>query len=249
MKRLQDKVALITGGNSGIGLATARRYLAEGAKVIITGRRPEALEEAAASLDGPVTAIRADMAVEADLEALFAQVGKEHGRIDVLFLNAGVAGFRPIEQVDAGDFEQQFGVNVRGPLLAVKHALPLLGEGSSVILNTSIVGRTGMPNTAVYAGTKGALSAIGRALASELAPRGIRVNSISPGPVATPIYDKLGMPAEAVQEFGASVLGQVPMGRFGQPDELAGVAALLASSDSSFLTGEEIVVDGGLVQA
>lgn len=248
MGNLQNKVALITGGTTGIGLATAKRFAAEGATVIVTGRNPDTLTEAQKTLGESAKVIKSDAANEEEIGKLLAQVKAEHGRIDVLFLNAGVAKFAPLAEAPVSDFDAMWNVNVRGPWLALQKAVPLLSKGASVILNTSVVNVKGFAGSSAYAATKAALRSIVRTAAAELAGSEIRVNSIAPGPIETPIYGKLGMPADAVEQMAAGFVGQVPLSRFGNPDEIAGVAVFLAGPDSSYMTGGELAVDGGLSQ-
>ncbi|MBX2798211.1 MAG: SDR family oxidoreductase [Myxococcales bacterium] len=245
---LSGKVALITGGTTGIGLATAQRFAAEGATVIVTGRNPETLATAREVLGDTAAVWPSDAADPEAIAALFAQVKSVHGGLDVLFLNAGIAKFAPLSDTPVELFDQQFGVNVRGPWLALKHAASVLNDGASVFINASAVHGKGMPGASAYAATKAAVRSIVRTAAAELAERGIRVNTLSPGPIETPIYSKLEMPAEAVQEFAAGVQQQVPLGRFGSADEVAGAALFLASSLSSYVTGIDLPVDGGMAQ-
>jgi len=244
--RLEGKIALITGGTTGIGQATARRFHDEGAHVIVTGRNPETLELARQELAGVAEVVASDASDPVAIAALFADIKARHGRIDVLFLNAGIAQFAPFDQAPEDQFDKLFALNVKGPWLALKHASPLLPEGASVIVNTSIAGQKGMANTSLYAATKAALNAFARSAAVELSGRGIRINAVSPGPIETPIYGKLGMHQEAVDDFAASVLTQVPLGRFGRADELASAVAFLASSDASYVQGIQLTVDGGV---
>ena len=245
MGRLSGKRAVITGGTTGIGLATARLFVAEGARVAITGQNAERLEEARRALGNDVLAIRADAGRVADAEAMVAEVGRAFGGIDVLFLNAGVANFMPLAQVSEADFDQQFDVNVKGVLFTVQKADPLLQSGASVIVTTSAADRLGLSGSAVYAASKAAARSLVRVLAAELAPRHIRVNAIAPGPIDTPIIGKTGMPLEQQRAMLASMAKNVPLGRHGQSDEIARVALFLATDDASFVTGAEIVADGG----
>ncbi len=247
MSRLDNKIAVITGGSSGIGLATARRFIADGAQVIITGRNQEALNEAIAELGTAATSVRGDVANLEDLDRLFTEVGEQFGRIDILFANAGIAPLAPFEAVTEKDFDTLFNVNVRGLFFTVQKALPLLAKGASVILNASVVAQTGFPNTSVYSATKAAVRSLGRTLAAELAPRGIRVNVVSPGLTKTPFWGKVGLSEADVAAFGASVVEQTPLGRAGRPEEIAAVAAFLASDDASYFTGADLVADGGQI--
>jgi NAD(P)-dependent dehydrogenase (short-subunit alcohol dehydrogenase family) len=246
--KLQNKVALITGGTTGIGLATAKRFAEEGAQVVVTGRNPETLAAARGDLDGQVEVLESDAADEDQIADLFKTIAQKHKRLDVLFLNAGIALFAPLPAARLADFDAMWNVNVRGPWLALKHALPLLSEGAAVIVNTSVANRKGMPGTAAYAATKAALRAIVRVASAELASRKVRVNAISPGPIDTPIFGKTGLPGPAIADFQKGVASQVPLGRFGTADEVASAAVFLASGESSFISGSEIAVDGGLAQ-
>jgi NAD(P)-dependent dehydrogenase (short-subunit alcohol dehydrogenase family) len=246
--KLQNKVALITGGTTGIGLATAKRFAEEGARVVVTGRNPETLAAARGELDGQVEVLESDAADESQIADLFKTIAARHGHLDVLFLNAGIALLAPLPAAQLADFDSMWKVNVRGPWLALRYALPLLSEGAAVIVNTSVVNRKGMPGTAAYAATKAALRAIVRVAAAELASRKVRVNAISPGPIDTPILDKSGLPAPAIADFRNGVAGRVPLARFGTADEVASAAVFLASGESSFISGSEIAVDGGFAQ-
>jgi len=248
MGKLEKKNALITGGNSGIGLATAKLFVSEGANVVITGRREDALKEAVEEIGNGAEYILADAAKTESANRIIEEFVDKHGQIDILFLNAGVAYFLPIEQIDEDHFDTQFNINVKSPFFTIKAALPHLAEGAVIITNTSVVGQKGFEGTGVYSATKAALRSLTRVLASELKEKKIRTVSVAPGPIETPIYGKLGMPEEAVQEMGAGFAQQVPLGRFGSPDELASAVLFLASSDSSFVNGVELEVDGGLSQ-
>jgi len=244
MKRLFNKVAVVTGGNSGIGYATARELAEEGAQVIITGRNVNATESAAAELN--VTGIIADQADLNSIDRLVAEVKTRFNKIDVIFLNAGIASFAPFELASEDHFDSIMNINLKGVFFTLQRFLPLLNDGASVIFNTSINANVGMPNSGVYAASKGALLSLNRVLATELAPRKIRVNAISPGPVETPVYGKLGLSNEEVAAFGEVLGKKILLNRFGQVDEIAKVVAFLSSLDASFITGTEIVVDGGI---
>jgi len=244
--KLNNKVAVITGGTSGIGLATAKRFVSEGAKVVITGTNPETLEAARAEFNGSVDVMASDAADGAAVKELFDKVAEKHGKIDVLFLNAGIARFAPWEQHSEEDFDRQFAINVKGPWLAIKHALPVLNDGASIIATTSVVNRMAMQGASAYSATKAALHQLVRTAAAELSPRGIRVNSVSPGPIETPIFAKTGMPAVEMEQMAAGIVDQVALGRFGQTEEVANVALFLASDEASFVQGQEFAVDGGM---
>ncbi len=246
MKKLLNKVALITGGSSGIGLATAKVFAEEGAEVIITGRNQESLDKAVGELDHQVTGMISDTAQLADIEKLAAQLQSQGKRIDVLFLNAGIAQLAPIEQTSEALYDETFNINVKGLYFTIKHLLPLMGEGTSIVINASINAYIGMPNSSVYAASKAAVISMARTLSGELVGRGIRVNAISPGPINTPIFGKMGMSPEQLEATATSIQQQVPMGRFGRPEEIAKAALFLASDDSSFMIGAELVADGGM---
>ena len=248
MKRLEGKIAVVTGGNSGIGLATAKRLLHEGAKVAISGRNQKTLDEAARTLGKDVLVVKADTALPSETERLLKAVGDKYGKIDILFVNAGVAKFAPLTDTPEGLFDEQFGINIRGAYFTVQKAVPYLNDGASIILNTSVVSSTGMPNTSAYSATKAALRSLARTAAAELAPRNIRVNAVAPGPIVTPIFGRTGLPQEAIDDFAKEIVQKVPLKRFGQPEEVASVVAFLGSSDASYITGVELNVDGGLGQ-
>ena len=245
MGRLEGKRAVVTGGTTGIGFATAQLFMQEGARVAITGQNPERLEEARRTLGPDVLAIRSDAGSVAGAETLMSEVGRTFGGIDVLFLNAGIAAFAPLQQVSEAFFDEQFNINVKGVLFTVQKAEALLQPGASVIVNSSISNRLGLPGSVVYAATKAATRSMVRVLAAELAGRTIRVNAISPGPVETPIAGKMGMSPEQVQGMMDGMTAKIPLGRVGQPGEIASIALFLACSDSSFVTGSEVTADGG----
>lgn len=247
MQRLQGKTAIITGGTTGIGYATAERLLTEGAlKVIITGQDEGRLREAAERLGPAVTAVKADVRSLAELDRL-AETARVTlgGRLDVLFANAGVGFFAPTEAVDEGFYDSQFDVNVKGVFFTVQKLLPLMGQGSSVILNASAVSSKGVAGGHVYFATKAAVRSLARTLASELAPRGIRVNAVSPGLIPTPFASKMGLPEEVLQGFAETIVSQTPMGRVGRPEEIAPAVAYLASDDAAWVTALDLTVDGG----
>ena len=248
MGKLDGKVALITGANSGIGLATAKLFVQEGAKVVITGRRQEALDEAVKEIGGDVKAILADAADIPKTKEVVEQTVAAFGKIDILFANAGVAYFSPHSEITEEFFDSQFNINVKGPFFLIKEAIPHLNAGAVIIGNTSVVNQKGFDGTSVYSATKAAFRSLSRVLASELRENKIRVVSVAPGPIETPIYGKLGMPQEAVEEMGAGFAQQVPLGRFGSSEELAQSVLFLASDDASFVNGVELEVDGGLSQ-
>ncbi len=245
-QQLKGKVALITGGTTGIGLASAKRFAAEGAKVILTGTNPNTLEAARKELGSNAEVIASDASSETDVKALFEQVVKDHGKINVLFLNAGIAKFAPLEHHSVEDFDRQFAINVKGPWLALKHGMAALEDGASVIATTSIANQSGMANASAYSATKAALMQIVRSAAAELSPRRIRVNAVSPGPIETPIFGKMGIPAEQMDQMAEQFQSMVALKRFGTSDEVANVALFLASDESSFVQGQEFVVDGGV---
>jgi NAD(P)-dependent dehydrogenase (short-subunit alcohol dehydrogenase family) len=248
MKRLEGKVAVVTGGNSGIGLATAKRLQEEGAHVAISGRSKKTLDEAVKTIGNGVLAVQSDVATLTDIDKLFAQVSQKLGKIDVLFVNAGVAKFAPLSDTSESSFDEQYDINIKGAYFTIQKSLPFLNDGASIILNTSVVDEKGTVGASAYAGTKAALRSLARTAAAELVGRGIRVNTVAPGPIVTPIFGKTGLPQEAIDEFAKGIIAQVPMKRFGQPEEVAGAVAFLASQDASYITGVEINVDGGLGQ-
>jgi len=246
--RLDGKVAVVTGGNSGIGLETARRFVAEGADVFITGRRKDALDEAVRSIGKCVTGVQGDVSNLADLDRLYATVKQKAGRIDVLFANAGLGQFVPFDHVSESSFDLQFDVNVKGLFFTVQKALPLLVDGGTIILNSSIAGVKGLGPASAYNATKAAVRSFARSWTNELKDRRIRINTLSPGPIETPIFGKLGLTEEQIAGFATDIVGRVPLGRVGTADEIAKAAVFLASDDSSFVTGIDLQVDGGLAQ-
>jgi len=247
-KKLDGKIAVITGGNSGIGLATAKRFVDEGAFVFITGRRQEELDAAVKSIGRNVVGVRGDVANLADLDRLYAIVKEQKGRVDIVFANAGGAEFVPLGQITEAHVDKWFGINVKGLLFTVQKALPLMPDGASVILNASIVATKGFENFSVYSATKAAVRSFARTWTTDLKARKIRVNAISPGPIATPAIDELAGGREQGEQFRANMAAGVPLGRVGTPDEIAKAAVFLASDDSSFISGIELFVDGGMAQ-
>jgi NAD(P)-dependent dehydrogenase (short-subunit alcohol dehydrogenase family) len=247
--RFQDEVAVVTGGNSGIGLATARALAAEGARVFVSGRDAATLEAARAELGPRAVAVQADLSTVAGVERLMQAVREQAGRIDVLFVNAGIARFAPLEQVDEELFDATFATNVKGAFFTVQRALPLLGEGASVVLNASAVVEMGMPGSSVYTASKAAVASLARTLAGELAPRGVRFNVVHPGPIETPIYGRMGMDAQATEAMAGQILSQVPLGRFGRPEEIAQLVLFLSSDAASFVHGASVLADGGMSRA
>lgn len=243
-KKLEGKVAVVTGGSSGIGLATAKRFVEEGAYVFITGRREKELNAAVESIGEAVTGVQSDVANLADLDRLYDRVREEKGRVDVLFANAGGGEFVPLGQITEEHFDRTFGSNVKGLVFTVQKALPLIPDGGSIILNASIAGSTGPANFSVYAASKAAVRSFARTWTTDLKDRRIRVNSLSPGFIPTSAYDKLGIDDGII----AAVLPQIPLGRVGTPEEIANAAVFLASDDSSYVTGVDLVVDGGVTQ-
>jgi NAD(P)-dependent dehydrogenase (short-subunit alcohol dehydrogenase family) len=248
MKRLQGKVAVVTGGNSGIGLASARRLKEEGARVAITGRSQETLDEAVKLLGNDILAFKSDVSKAGEIEKVYEAVSKKFGKIDILFANAGVAKFLPVTAVTEAHYDEQFDINTKGAYFSIQKALPYLNDGASIVLNTSVVSQQGLPVGSVYAATKAAMRSLTRSFASALSERNIRVNAVAPGPITTPIFGRTGLSKEQVDEFAAGVLGKVPLKRFGKPEEIASAVAFLASSDASYITGIELNVDGGMGQ-
>jgi NAD(P)-dependent dehydrogenase (short-subunit alcohol dehydrogenase family) len=246
--RLEGKIALVTGGSSGIGLATAQQFVKEGAFVYITGRRQAELDKAAKIVGSQVKAIRADASNLNDLDKLFAQIKQEKGKLDVVFANAGGGSFAALGAITEEHYNQIFDTNVKGVLFTVQKALPLIPNGGSIILNASVAGIKGVPAFSVYSATKAAVRSFARSWTNDLKDRGIRVNVISPGPIETPILDGLGDTEEQRKAVKQQFTSQVPLGRIGQPDEIGKAAVFLASGDSSFVAGAELFVDGGLAQ-
>ena len=248
-QKLAGKIALVTGGSSGLGLATAERFVAEGAYVFITGRRQPELDAAVKQIGSNVTGVRSDISRLADLDRLFATIKEQKGRLDVLFANAGGGAFVPLEQVTEEHFDKYFGINVKGTLFTVQKALPLFTAGGAIVINGSMVSIKGLPAFGVYAATKAALRSFARTWTQDLKGRNIRVNVVSPGTVVTPGYkSELGMTDEQIEGFKAEAAATTPLGRTGTPDEIARAVVFLASDDASYINGVELFVDGGAAQ-
>jgi len=246
MNRLKNKRALITGGTTGIGLETARQFVKEGARVAVTGTNPTTLEAARKELGGEVLVIRSDASDTGAQKALAETVREAFGGIDILFVNAGVVDMRPLEQWDEAAFDRSMAINVKGPYFLVQALLPVFANPASIVLNGSVNAHIGMPGTSVYAATKAALISLARTLSGELISRGIRVNAVSPGPISTPLYGKLGFSEADLKAVSASIQSKVPAGRFGNPSEIAHAIVFLASDESAFTVGSELLIDGGM---
>lgn len=246
MKRLKDKRALITGGSSGIGLETARLFLSEGARLAITGKNPATLDAARRELGADVLIISSDASEAAAQKTVAETLRQAFDGLDILFLNAGVAELKPVEQWDEGAFDHCFATNVKGPFFLIQALLPIFANPALIVLNASVNAHIGMPNTSVYGATKAALLSFARTLSGELIARGIRVNAVSPGPIATPLYGKLGLSEADLKAAAASIQSQVPAGRFGDPREIAQAVVFLASDESAFAVGSELMIDGGM---
>jgi len=248
MGKLEGKIALITGGNSGIGLATAKQFVNEGAYVFITGRRKPELDAAVKEIGRNVTAVQGDVSNLGDLDRLFAQIKREKGKLDIVFANAGVAKFAPFGTITEQFYDSIFNTNVKGLLFTVQKALPLLPDGASIILNASVVGSKGLPMNSVYSATKAAVRSFARTWTTDLKGRRIRVNAVSPGSTDTPGLSDLLATTEAGQQRLKMISNTVPLGRLGTPNEIAKAVVFLASDDSSYITGAELFVDGGFAQ-
>lgn len=247
MDRLQNKTAVVTGGTTGIGFETAQQFIAAGARVIITGQNPERLAEAAQKLGAQAIPVQADVRSVADLQRLATQVEQTFGGLDILFANAGIGLFAPLDQIDEAFFDDQFDINVKGVFFTIQKLSPLLNPGASVILNASAVNAKGVPTGSVYFATKAAVRSLARTLGAELAGRGIRVNSLSPGLVPTSFQSKMGLKPEDLEGFASLVTQTAPLARLGRPEEIAKAALFLASDDSSYMTAADLVVDGGFM--
>ena len=246
MGRLTGKTALITGGTTGIGMATAKLFIREGARVAVTGQDPERVRQAGIELGDGALALRADVASRADMLAAAARLKEDFGTLDIVFANAGIAQPMPFSDVDEQNIDNQIGVNFKGVIYTVQSMLPLMNNPSSIVLTSTTMIEKGIAGMSVYSATKAAVRSLARTLSAEFAPRGVRVNVISPGLVDTPIYGKLGLPPEAVKAWAEQLLATVPAGRFGQADEVARAVLFLASDDSSYMMGENLLFDGGV---
>ena len=246
MERLKNKSALITGGSSGIGLETAKQFASEGARIAITARTREGLEQARRELGSAAVYIASDAGDTAGQKSLAQAIRDNFGTLDILFVNAGVADLRPVDKWDETSFDRCFHTNVRGPFFLIQALLPVFAKPASVILNASINAHIGMPNTSVYGASKAALLSLARTLSGELISRGIRVNAVSPGPITTPLYGKLGLSDADLKATSQAIQSQVPAGRFGNPAEIASAVVFLASDESAFTVGGELIIDGGL---
>jgi NAD(P)-dependent dehydrogenase (short-subunit alcohol dehydrogenase family) len=248
MGRLEGKIAVITGANSGIGLASAKRFVAEGAHVYITGRRQEELDKAVRTIGAGVTAVQGDVSNLADLDRLFSKVRSDHGRIDVLFANAGLGALEPLGNITEAAFDLVFRVNVKGAVFGVQKGLPLMRDGGSIILMGSTTASTGTPAFSIYSASKAAIRNLARSWALDLRGTGIRVNVLSPGPTLTPGIERLKAHLASIGQKDGALIPETTLGRIGRPEEVAAVALFLASDDSSFMTGSEVFVDGGVAQ-
>ena len=246
--KLQGKVAVVTGGNSGIGLAIAREFAEQGADVVVFGRNPETLDEAVQSIGNGTLGVQGDVTRLADLDRLYQETVTRFGKIDILVANAGIAKPAPLDLTDEALFDLTSDINFKGAFFTVQKAVPHLNDGASIILVTSAGNVKGLPNFSVYVATKAAVRSLARSFSAELLPRGIRVNALSPGPIETPIFGRMGLPEEAMDGIATQMTEMIPLKRFGQPEEMAKAALFLASSDSSYVVGAELVADGGLSQ-
>jgi len=248
MKAFENKVAVITGGNSGIGLATAKAFAAQGARVAISGRDRKTLDQAAKEIGPGTLAVQSDVTDLSSLDGLFREVKQRFGSIDALFVNAGVAKFAPITDVTVQHYDELLDTNLKGSYFTVQKALPLLNQGASVVLTTTAVDSLGLPGSSVYAASKAALRSLARTLSAELSSRNIRVNAIAPGPIETPIFGRLGLAQDAVEELAKVILGRVPAKRLGQSNEIADAVLFLSSPTANYIVGVELNVDGGMSQ-
>ena len=245
MSKLKGKKALITGGTSGIGFETAKLFLHEGAGVAVTGQNEDRVKKAGEELGGDSLAVTADVSSLADLDLMVAEVREQFGKVDILFVNAGVLQMGQLSEVDEAHFDFQVSVNFKGSFFTIQKVVPIMNDGGSIVINSSNANQIGIPGISVYSATKAALRSLSRTLSLELLDRKIRVNTVSPGPIETPIFGKTEIPADLAEEITKDIITHNPMKRFGSPEEIAKAVLFLASDDSSYMTGEEIVVDGG----
>jgi NAD(P)-dependent dehydrogenase (short-subunit alcohol dehydrogenase family) len=248
MGKLDGKIALITGGSTGIGLSSAILFQKEGAQVIVTGRNRDSIAAAQKELGPGALAIASDTSRLSDIRKLTDEIRQKFGRIDILFANAGIAKFQPFGEIDESFFDDHFNINVKGLFFTIQSALPLIPSGGSILLTASVVSKKGFSGSSVYAATKAAVRSFGRTLATELTPRGIRVNTLSPGPIATPLFKKMGLPDQAIGEVQQRFAQSVAMKRMGSSDEMAKAALFLVSDDASYIVGAELFADGGLAE-
>ena len=246
MNRFDNQTVLVTGGSSGIGLAAAKAYAREGARVVITGRDGQALARAQAEIGNGALAVRNDAGSVAEVKRLAALLKEQDIRLDVIFINAGVAKFAPLSDVAESLWDDTFNANVKGPYFQIQALTELLRPGAAIVINGSINAHIGMPNSSLYAASKAALISLARSLSAELLPRGARVNVVSPGPIETPLYGKLGMDPETLASTAAAIQGQIPLGRFGTAEELASTVLHLSAKESAFIVGSELIIDGGM---
>lgn len=247
MSKLNGKIAVVTGGNSGIGYATAKEFIAQGAKVVITGRNQSAIDTAVEELGNDTIGILSNASSVKDTEALVQKVKEKYGKVDILFVNAGVFYPTPVGQISEEGFDEQIGINLKGAIFTIEKFLPLLSSGVSIINLSSVNAYTGMPNTAIYAASKAALNSYTRTASTELAPQNIRINSVNPGPIATGIFGKSGLSEEQIQGFATALQNRIPLKRFGEPEDVAKLVTFLASDDAAFITGAEYNIDGGIM--
>jgi NAD(P)-dependent dehydrogenase (short-subunit alcohol dehydrogenase family) len=248
MTRFQGNSVLVTGGSSGIGFAAAKAFIEEGARVVITGRDADALDTALSKLGPNAIAVRNDAGSVASARELAAAIGAAGIRLDAVFINAGIAKLAPFQDVDEALWDATFNTNVKGAYFQIQALLPLLNRGASIVINGSINAHIGMPSSSVYAASKAAVISLAKTLSAELLPQGVRVNVVSPGPVQTPLYGKLGLDAATLDATAAQIRDQVPLGRFGTPEEIASTVLHLAARESAFIIGTEIIADGGMAQ-
>ena len=246
--RFKDKVAVVTGGNSGIGLAAARAYAREGAKVAITGRNEATLKAVQKDLGHDSLAIKADMSRVSSIEGAMSRIKEKFGRIDALFVNAGIGKFVPLDQVTEEFFDETMATNLKGAFFTVQKAAPLLSRGAGVVLNASVNAHMGMPGSSVYGATKAAVVNLAKTLSADLLSKEVRVNVVSPGPISTPILDRMGLPEEETRKLKEQIAAQVPLKRFGRPEEIASAVLFLTSPEAAYVVGTELVIDGGMIQ-